>query len=118
MDRQSRLRESYDVQRTRSHGKAGASGPLVARVLPNKIEPARNRYTVVAGKKVGKSHDRNRCKRVTREAIRLLNPSLAQGYDVVVIVRGGVSELTGRDVAVQALTDIFRKTRLLGQESS
>jgi ribonuclease P protein component len=118
MDRQSRLRESYDVQRTRSRGKAGASGPLVARVLPNQSDPARNRYTVIAGKRVGKSHDRNRCKRVTREALRLINPSLAQGYDVVVIVRGGVSELTGRDVASQALTEIFRKTRLLEKEPS
>ena len=94
------------------------SGPLVARVLPNELDPARNRYTVIAGKKVGKSHDRNRCKRVTREAIRHLGPSLAQGYDVVVIVRGGVSELTGRDVALQALIEIFRKAHLLENEPS
>jgi ribonuclease P protein component len=116
MDRQSRLRESYDVQRTRSQGVAGASGPLVARVLRNQLDPPRNRYTVVAGKRIGKSHERNRCKRVTREAIRLLQPSLRQGYDVVVIVRGGVTELTGRDVAERALTEIFRKTRLLEKD--
>ena len=116
MDRQSRLRESYDVQRTRAQGVAGASGPLVARVLPNQLEPPRNRYTVVAGKKIGKSHERNRCKRVTREAIRVLHPRLRQGYDVVVIVRGGVTELTGRDIAERALTEIFRKTRLLNKD--
>ena len=116
MDRHSRLRESYDVKRTRAQGAAGASGPLVARILPNQLEPPRNRYTVVAGKKVGKSHERNRCKRVTREAIRLLQPTLKQGYDVVVIGRGGVAELAGRDVAERALTEIFRKTRLLDKE--
>jgi len=116
MDRSLRLRESYDVKQTRSRGKSGASGPLVARVLPNSLEPARNRYTVVAGKKVGKSHERNRCKRVTREALRLMHPTLAQGYDVVVIIRGGIDELTGRDVAERSLGEIFRKTGLLARE--
>ena len=118
MERNSRLRESYDLQQTRSRGSSGAHGPLVGRVLPNTLDPARNRYTVVAGKRIGKSHERNRCKRVTREALRLMNPTLKQGYDVVIIVRGGIAELTGRDVAEVALTEIFRKTRLLEQERS
>jgi ribonuclease P protein component len=116
MDRHSRLRESYDVKRTRNRGVSGASGPLVARVLPNTLDPARNRYTVIAGKRIGKSHERNRCKRVTREALRLMNPTLKQGYDIVIIVRGGISELTGRDVAERSLAEIFRKTKLLDQE--
>jgi ribonuclease P protein component len=116
MERNSRLRESYDVKHTRSRGAAGASGPLVGRVLPNALDPPRNRYTVIAGKRIGKSHERNRCKRVTREALRLMDPTLKQGYDVVVIVRGGIEELTGRDVAERALTEIFRKTRVLEQE--
>lgn len=113
MDRQSRLNETYDIQRTRSKGASAASGPLVVRVLANTLTPVRNRYTVIAGKRVGKSHERNRCKRVTREALRLLDPILGQGYDVVVIIRGGVSELTGRDVADRALRELFRKTKLL-----
>ena len=116
MDRRLRLHESYDVKQVRAKGKSGASGPLVARVMPNALEPARNRYTVVAGKRIGKAHERNRCKRVTREALRLLHPTLDQGYDVVVIVRGGIDELTGRDVAEGALGEIFRKTGLLRRE--
>lgn len=116
MDRRSRLHESYDVKQTQARGTSGSSGPLVARVLPNALEPARNRYTVVAGKRIGKAHERNRCKRVTREALRLLHPTLEQGYDVVVIVRGGVSELTGRDVAERALGEIFRRTGLLKRD--
>jgi ribonuclease P protein component len=116
MNRSQRLRESFDVKQTRSRGASGASGPLVARVLPNATDPPRNRYTVVAGKRIGKAHERNRCKRVTREALRLMDQSLEQGRDVVVIVRGGVDELTGRDVAERSLTEIFRKTRLLKRE--
>lgn len=113
MDRSHRLREAYDVNRVRSKGTSGACGPLVARILPNDLDPPRNRYTVIAGKRIGKAHERNRCKRVSREALRQLDPSLKQGEDVVVIVRGGISELTGLDVAMHALSEIFRKTRLL-----
>ena len=113
MERRLRLRESYDIQRTRAKGASAASGPLVARILPNKLEPAENRYTIVAGKRVGKAHDRNRCKRVTREALRQLHPLLKPGFDVVLVVRGGPDELTGLDVAATALRGIFRKAKLL-----
>lgn len=113
MERSLRLRESYDIQQARAKGRSASSGPLVARILPNRLDPARNRYTVVAGKRVGKSHERNRCKRLVREALRLLDPQLEQGYDVVVIVRGGPQELTGLDVADTSLREIFHKAKLL-----
>jgi ribonuclease P protein component len=113
MDRARRLSEAYDVKKTRSRGASAACGPLVARILPNTLEPARNRYTVIAGKKVGKAHDRNRCKRVTREALRQFDANLRQGLDIVIIVRGGVDELTGLDVAEQSLREIFRKAKVL-----
>lgn len=118
MERRLRLRESYDIQQTRSRGQSAASGPLVARILPNTLEPPQNRYTVIAGKRVGKAHDRNRCKRLTREAIRLLHPQLEQGYDVVLIARGGPEELSGLDVASASLREIFRKAKLLREEAS
>jgi ribonuclease P protein component len=117
MERAMRLRETWEIERARSRGVAAASGPLVARVLPNALEPPRNRYAIIAGKRVGKAHERNRCKRVTREALRQINPSIKQGYDVVVIVRGGVSELTGLDVAQRSLLEIFRRAKLLDRES-
>lgn len=113
MDRASRLREGYDIQKIRATGKTASSGPFVAQILPNKLEPARNRYTVIAGKRVGKAHDRNRCKRVTREALRILDLGLNQGFDVAVIIRGGRDELTDLQVASEALTEIFRKSNLL-----
>jgi ribonuclease P protein component len=116
MERRLRLRESYDIQHTRSRGQSAASGPLVARILPNKLDPPQNRYTVVAGKRIGKAHDRNRCKRLAREAMRLLHPQLEQGYDVVLIVRGGPQELTGLDAASASLREIFRKAKLLRRE--
>jgi ribonuclease P protein component len=113
MDRSRRLRESFEITQTRTRGRSAASGPLVVRVLPNQLEPPRNRYTVVAGKRIGKAHDRNRCKRVTREALRLLDSSLIQGNDVVVILRGGTTELPDRDSATRSLAEAMRRVRLL-----
>src|SRR5215210_2019393 len=113
MHRRWRLRREAEVRRVRSRGRAWADGPLVARVLPNEIEPPQNRYTVVAGKKVGKAVQRNRLKRLVREALRQLHPRLAPGHDVVVVVRGTVDELSGYEVAHASLERIVRQAGLL-----
>lgn len=110
--RQFRLREDADVRRVRSRGKACAHGPLVARILPNTLEPAQNRYTVIAGKKSGKSVQRNRLKRVTREAIRGFHPFLRQGFDIAIVCRGTVNEMPGLAEAQQTLERIFTRASL------
>jgi ribonuclease P protein component len=91
-----------------------ADGPLVVRVLANATNPPRNRYTVVAGRKSGGAVQRNRLKRITREALRALHPELRAGYDLVIIVRGTVEELPGSREAQTLLTRMLRRTGLLG----
>jgi ribonuclease P protein component len=110
-----RLRREAEVRIARALGKAYADGPLVVRVKPNPERNAQNRYAVVAGKRVGKAVERNRCKRLVREAIRRLHPQLQQGYDLVIIVRGGVEDLTGFDIAEASLTRIAKRARLLDE---
>lgn len=113
MERRLRLRREAEVRRARSRGRAWADGPLVARILANETEPPQNRYTVVAGKKVGKAHDRNRAKRLVRETLRHLHPHLRPGHDVVVIVRGTLEELPGLAAATASLTRIVQRAGLL-----
>lgn len=108
-----RLREEADVRRVRARGKAFAHGPLVARVLANTLEPAQNRYTVIAGKKRGDAVDRNRLKRLTREALRGFHPFLKPGHDVVFVVRGDVTEMPTLTEAQAALARIFAKAGLI-----
>ena len=117
MERSLRLRREAEVRRARGRGRAWADGPLVARILPNGLTPPQNRYTVVAGKKVGKAHERNRAKRLAREALRLLHPRLRQGYDIVVIVRGTLDELPTFAVADASLTRIVTRAGLLLTDS-
>ena len=101
------------MRTARSRGKAIAEGPLVLRYLPNLSDPAHNRYGVVAGRKSGGSVQRNRLKRVTREALRALHPSLRPGYDLVVIIRGTVEELPGSEEARRVLARMLRRAGLL-----
>ena len=113
MDRALRLRREGDVRAARSRGRAVADGPLVLRVLPNASTPPANRYAFVAGRKSGGSVQRNRLKRVAREAMRALHPRLRPGHDIVVIIRGTVDELSGSDAAREVLTRLLRRAGLL-----
>jgi ribonuclease P protein component len=56
---------------------------------------------------------RNRLKRVTREALRALHPDLRPGYDLVVIIRGTVAELPGSEEARRLLARMVRRAGLL-----
>jgi ribonuclease P protein component len=107
------LRRDFEVRTARARGKAVAEGPLVVRVLRNASEPPANRYAVIAGRKSGDSVQRNRLKRVTREALRGLHPHLRPGYDLAVIIRGTVTELPGSGEARAILTRLLRRAGLL-----
>lgn len=113
VDRTRRLRREFEVRRARSQGRPFAAGPLIARVHPNPAHPETNRYAVVAGKKVGGSVERNRLKRLVREAIRHLDPALKPGHDIVVIVRGRRDEMPSLAVATESLTKIGRRAGII-----
>lgn len=113
VERRLRLRRESEVRRARNRGKAFADGPLVARILPNDLDPPQNRYTVIAGKKAGKAVQRNRLKRLVREAIRHLHPELRPGHDLAIIVRGTVAEMPGLAAAEASLGRIVRRAGLL-----
>src|SRR5690349_18587995 len=77
MERRLRLRQDHDVRAARSRGQALAEGPIVLRYLRNGTAPPTNRYAVVAGRRTGGAVERNRLKRVVREALRNLHPELS-----------------------------------------
>jgi ribonuclease P protein component len=117
VERRLRLRRESEVRQARNRGKAFADGPLVARILPNGSDPPQNRYAVIAGKKVGKAVQRNRLKRLVREAIRHLHPQLTPGHDMVIILRGGVDEMPGLATAEASLRRIVQRAGLLDPQA-
>ena len=113
VDRRYRLREEHDVKRVRSRGRSVAHGALVLRYIPNSLDPQQNRYTVIAGKRCGNSVQRNRLKRVVREALRAWHPILHQGYDLAFICRGDVNEMPDLETAQKTVNQILKRTDLV-----
>lgn len=87
-----RLRRGSDIDRVRSRGRSWTSRLLVLAVLPNELD--HNRYGFAVGKRVGGSVERNRAKRLMREAIRVRHPEIEQGHDVLLIARNSFRDET------------------------
>jgi len=69
-----------------------SSGPLTVAARPNGL--THNRLGLSVPKRVGNAPQRNRAKRLVREALRLHQHDLPAGYDLVVSVRAHDPPLT------------------------
>jgi len=74
-----------EIQRVRRLGSSYAHPLLV--LLALRSEGPVTRIGVIAGKNVGGAVQRNRAKRLLREAFRKVYPTLVQGYDLLIIAR-------------------------------
>ena len=80
-----RMRSRLAFARVYDAGQAHRTGPLVFFARPN--DTASSRLGLSVGRRVGNAVQRNRIKRLLREAMRLQQHDLPAGYDVVVNVR-------------------------------
>jgi ribonuclease P protein component len=103
------LKTNDQFERVRRAGRSWASGPVVLNAAPNGQEGIR--FGFVTGKKVGGAVDRNRARRLIREAVRLKLPLLKPGYDLVWVARPSIN---GADFGtVQAAMDeVLRRGKL------
>jgi len=88
VNRNFRLTQSTDFKRVRRSGKSYAHPLVVLVVLPAVGE--KTRIGVTAGKAVGKAVQRNRAKRLLREAIRPLLPKIKPGWKLILISRSPI----------------------------
>ncbi len=85
MGRLPTLTKNYEYQRVYGRGRYASSRTLVAYVLPNRS--GARRVGITTSRKVGKSVVRNRIRRLIRENMRSLYPSLPDGRDIVIVAR-------------------------------
>jgi ribonuclease P protein component len=114
-----RLTRSADFDRVYRHGRSAAVRSFVLYAFPSESadqdadeQRERVRLGVSVGRRVGGAVERNRVKRVLREAFWLLADELPSDYDFVILARGGAAERADRD-GLDGVKDDLQE--LLGQ---
>jgi len=105
--RPGRLRSTADFQRVLGGGRRSREGRVVLYVLATG-GPTRTGFVV--GRSVGGAVDRNRARRILREAWRVLAPRIGEGYDVVFVARPEIEGAKTQDL----VEDIARAFRARG----
>jgi ribonuclease P protein component len=111
VQRKFRLTRSTDFKRVRRTGKSYAHPFVVLMVQAS--EAPRVRVGVTAGRSVGGAVQRNRAKRLLREAIRPLLPDLLPGWDLILIARPALLPSKTLQEIRQVLTGLLRRAQII-----
>lgn len=88
-----------DFRRIYARGKSYVSPLVVVYALKNRTKNVR--VGITTSKKVGNAVQRNRSRRVIREAFRALAPRVRPGFDLVLVARGKTPYEKSTDVRRQ-----------------
>lgn len=91
------IKENRDFQFLYRKGKSQVH-PCLVTYLRKTRRPG-VRVGITTGKKVGNAVQRNRCRRIIREAFRPLYPQVTGGWDVVFVARGRTGRCKSTDIA-------------------
>jgi len=115
-----RLSRSAEFERVYRQGRSLANRHLVLYTFPN-ASARRARLGLSVSRKVGGAVERNRVKRLLREAFAQVEHDLSPEQDVVVVARPEIRELAERDGLMgvgAALTELIDRARLRAIDGS
>lgn len=104
-----RLRRPADIQHVRQAGHSWRHPLVILLAKPNTDQVSR--FAFVASRQVGNAVQRNRGKRLLREAVRLHLEDVQPGWDCVFIARAFLSQASYAEVET-AVLQLFRRAQL------
>lgn len=110
---ENRLKKRKEFAYLYNNGKAKHSANLTLVYLPTKHRPLKIGFSI--SKKIGKAHTRNLIKRRLRSIVRDLVPSMLNNFNVVIIAKVGVENLTYKDMKSQ-LENLINNSELKAWE--
>jgi len=90
------LKQNSDFRRVYGRGRALTNPALVTYVLKNRAGICR--VGITTGKKLGCAVERNRCRRIIREAYRKNAPLCSGGWDIVFVARHRTKTLSSSKI--------------------
>jgi len=108
--KQMRLRRPEEFRRVRSEGRSWAHPLFVLWRAPGTMDGSR--VGIAASRRVGNAVERNRARRLLREAVRKLYGRIIGGWDIVLVARSGLLGVGEAQVAV-ALRSVMERANLL-----
>ena len=104
------LNQNKDFRSLYYRGRSKVSPYLVVYVRKNKL--GLNRIGITSGKKLGGAVQRNRCRRLIREAYRLLRPAIKGHWDIVFVARVRTATASMHQVK-KAMEEQFRDLSMM-----
>ncbi|MBN1936748.1 MAG: ribonuclease P protein component [Anaerolineae bacterium] len=110
-----RLKSNIRIHQVRTSGSSWANRWVV--LAKERGQAPQCRFAFVVSKRIGGAVQRNRVKRVLREAVRQRLPDIEPGWDVVVIARHPAREASFEQIN-QAIVDVLKRAHLSPLETS